>query len=75
MKNPIGYDGLQYYMDGDQTDIVRDDFVSLQESPALFLECPACGSGDIICPTPDYPTFTCDPCGMEFVPDLGILGE
>ena len=69
-----GYAGLSWFMDGDALAIVRNDFVDLQASPALFLECPSCGSSNIIPPAEKYHSFTCDGCGTEFVPDLsGIV--
>ena len=68
-----GHDGLVWFQDGDALVIVREDFVNLQESPAVFLQCPSCGSVDIIPPAERIPRFTCDGCGKDFVPDLSTL--
>ena len=68
-----GYAGLSWFMDGDALAIVRDDFVDLQASPALFLTCPGCGDSNIIPPAEKYPAFTCDGCGRDLVPDLSSI--
>lgn len=73
-KNALrGYDSLFWFMDGDATVIVREDFIDLQESPAVFLECPFCKSGNIIPPAQKYPVFSCDDCGGDYVPDLSAV--
>jgi len=61
-----GYEGLSWFMDGCALCIVCDDFVDLQESPAVFPNCPYCGSSDIIPPAAKYPQFTCNECGRDF---------
>ena len=69
-----GYDGLLWFLDGDALVIIREDFINLQESPAVFLQCPSCGSVDIIPPAERRtPRFTCDGCGEDFVPDLSNM--
>lgn len=65
-----GHAGLSWFMDGNATVIVRNDFVDLQSSPAVFLECPRCGNSYIIPPAAAYPVFTCERCGKRVVPDL-----
>lgn len=69
------YDGLFYFWEGACLCIVNRDFKNLQESPAVFPECPMCGSCKVLPPAPKWSVFTCDDCAHDFVPGLSALEE